>query len=172
MKAQLCCHFDFDEAFSSFFNNLFFGSNLQLLSQRPCCKLNVFFSISAYFSSLKGVMCNLLKSAVACLPMLSKSDHPLLWPSIIDEQLSQMFYKWPSHQIPPTIKKRIPVPLVAPLIFSELFFHLVPHSFCTNMFSEVAAFSTGSFFWGTPPPLFRWPFYKLQFALLSKPEHP
>lgn len=39
-------------------------------------------------------MCNLLKAAVACLPRLSKSNHPLLihchWASVIDKQLSQL----------------------------------------------------------------------------------
>lgn len=98
-------------------------------------------------------MCNLLKAAVACLPRLSKSNHPLLchclWASVIDEQLSQLqggLHKWTSHQIPPTIKCCIPPPIARPLLFSELYFHLVPHPLRTNMFSEVAVFSTGSFF--------------------------
>lgn len=97
-------------------------------------------------------MCNLLKAAVACLPRLSKSDHPLSshrhWASVIDGQLSQLqggLRKWTSHQIQPTIKYRIPLPLAGPRLFSELFFHLVPQPLCTNMFSEVAVFSTGSF---------------------------
>lgn len=97
-------------------------------------------------------MCNLLKAAVACLPRLSKSNHPLLchclWASVIDEQLSQLqggLHKWTSHLIPPTIKCRIPPPIARPLLFSELYLHLVPHPLRTNMFSEVAVFSTGSY---------------------------